>query len=95
MINGPTRLSLPRQEEYLKKHPIELDGLGYRNTSYKKLVDIEEEERRQKQIADAGKVMQNLEKFPLDMQKRSLSSMKKYQPTSHLLTQSMLDKKNE
>ena len=78
MIQGQSRLSLPKQDEYLKNNPIEVDGLGYKNTSYFKLMTLEREQRRRKQLAEAGRVMQSLEKFPKEQQRRSLISMRKF-----------------
>ena len=39
---------------------------------------LEQEERKRKQLAEAGKVMQSLGKFSKEQQQRSLMSMKKF-----------------
>ena len=34
MATGPNAVPQPKQEEYLKENPVEIEGIGYKNTSY-------------------------------------------------------------
>ena len=60
MMAGSTRLAMPKQDEYLKKNPIEIPGFGYKNTSYFKVKEQEKVDKARDLMNVANKATQSL-----------------------------------
>ena len=80
----------------MKDNPLEIDGLGYKSTSYAKCIRNEAKLSKFKDRATRNEM--KLEKFSVDQQRRSLVSMKKLDLGNKqhpVPTKDMVNRKNE
>ena len=66
MATGPNALPQPKQEEYLKENPVDIDGIGYKNTSYFRVQQQEKIDRERHLLAISSKQNRSLESFSIE-----------------------------